>query len=85
MGKNDLLGSIKLSDSEKQAIALLVESDGFKVWSKKVVKAREVQIAGTALSAIDENGLWYAKGMSFENSKQISILQQIADEFEKSS
>lgn len=83
MSKSDLLGALNLTDSEKQAIAQLVDSDGFKVWKKKVVKSREIKIAGAALSAVDANGLWYAKGMSFENSKQVSILEDIAADYDK--
>lgn len=78
------LGTLKLSDAEKEAIAELVETDGFKVWKRKVMPNREVVIAGTALSAVDEKGLWYAKGMSFENSKQITELEKIAAEYNKS-
>lgn len=78
------LGTLKLSDAEKEAIAELVETDGFKVWKRKVMPNREVVIAGTALSAVDEKGLWYAKGMSFENSKQITELEKIANEYNKS-
>jgi hypothetical protein len=77
------LGTLKLTDAEKEAIAELVESDGFKVWKRKVMPNREVVIAGTALSAVDEKGLWYAKGMSFENSKQIGELEKIAAEYNK--
>ena len=78
------LGTLKLSDAEKEAIAELVDSDGFKVWKRKIMPNREVVIAGTALSAVDEKGLWYAKGMSFENSKQIAELEKIANEYNKS-
>ena len=77
------LGTLRLTDAEKEAIAEMVDSDGFKVWKKKVMPNREVKIAGTALSAVDENGLWYAKGMSFENSKQITELENIAREYNK--
>lgn len=78
------LGTLKLSDAEKEVIAELVDSDGFRVWKRKIMPNREVVIAGTALSAIDEQGLWYAKGMSFENSKQIAELEKIANEHNKS-
>lgn len=79
--KDYKLGSLRLNDAEQQAIAELVDSDGFRVWAKKVMPTREIQIAGTALSALDEHGLYLARGMSLENRKQITLLQDIANKW----
>jgi hypothetical protein len=82
--KTPKLGTLKLTDAEKQAIAEMVETPGFKVWKKKVIPNREVQIAGLALSAIDVNGLYLARGCSSENRRQVESLQKIADDYNKS-
>lgn len=75
------LGTLKLSDKEKQAIAEFIQTPGFRVWKKKIMPARELVIAGLALNAQDVNGLFYAKGMSLENSRQISSLEEIAKKY----
>jgi len=81
--KTPKLGTLKLTDAEKQAIAEMVETPGFKVWKKKVIPNREIQIAGLALSAIDVNGLYHARGCSSENRRQVESLQKI-DDYNKS-
>lgn len=80
MSKDDAkkLGTLILTDDEREAIAEMVDSPGFKVWKKKVMPARELQIAGAALASIEKHDLWYHKGMSFENGKQISNLENLA-------
>lgn len=78
------LGKVRLSEAEQEAIAEMVESEGFKVWVKKIVPTREVQIAGTAINAgLTAEDLWYYKGMSFENGKPIKQLKEIAAEYNK--
>lgn len=81
--KPQKLGTLKLNEGEKQAIAELVESEGFKVWAQKVIPNRTLVIAGTALAAMDERGLYHARGMAFENSKQVDILAEIAAEYNR--
>lgn len=81
--KNYKLGSLRLSYAEKEAIAEMVETDGFKIWKKKVMPARELQIAGLALNAQDERELFRAKGQSFENGSQIKKLEEIAAQAHK--
>lgn len=75
------LGTLKLNEREKQAIAEMVSSDGFKVWKRKVMPNRELQIAGAALNATDERGLFRAKGQSYENGKQVKSLEDIASDW----
>lgn len=77
------LGTLRLTEAEKEAIAEMVDSDGFRVWKKKVMPNREVQIAGTALSAIDEHGLYTARGMSLENQGQVARIEKIANDYNK--
>jgi hypothetical protein len=77
------LGTLRLSEGEKQAIAEMVESDGFKVWKKKVMPNRELQIAGACLQAVDSNGLFRAKGQSYENGKAVKSLEEIAADWNK--
>lgn len=77
------LGSLKLKDSEKEAIAEMVESDGFKAWKNKVMPNRELKIAGAALAANSVEELFRAKGQSYENGKQIVQLEDIARAYNK--
>lgn len=72
------LGTLRLTDGEKKAIALMVDSEGFKIWKKKVMPNRELQIAGACLQAVDQNGLFRAKGQSYENGRAIKALEEIA-------
>lgn len=77
------LGTLRLTEGEKQAIAELVVSDGFKVWKKKIMPNREIQIAGACLQAVDEKGLFRAKGMSYENGRALKLLEEIAEAWNK--
>ncbi len=76
------LGQARLTEAEKQAIAEMVESDGFKVWKKKIVPSREVVIGGMLTNAAQTiEDLWYYKGMSFENGKPIKMLEDTAAKY----
>lgn len=79
------LGTLpKLSDAEKEAIAELVQTPGFKIWKKKIVPHREVQIALTNISmGQTTEDLWYNKGMVRENKKSLETLEKIAEDFNK--
>lgn len=78
------LKKFKLTDGEKSAIAQLVESDGFKVLAKRIIPQRELQIALTNISMGNtERDLWYNKGMVYENSKLLAMIQDVADEYNK--
>lgn len=76
------LSSLKLSDKDMEAIAEMVATPGFRVWSKKIVPHREIQIALTNISmGTTEQDLWYNKGMANENPKSVKVLKDIADKF----
>lgn len=78
------LGVIKLTDSEKKAIAVMVESPGFRIWKKKILAAREVQICGSLINTgATAEDLWLHKGMSYENSNTPKLLESIAKEVEE--
>lgn len=82
--KGEKLRALKLSAAEKEAIAELVESDGFKIWKNKIIPHREVQIALTLVSmGTTDNDLWWNKGMAHENAKQVKILEDIAAQHNK--
>ena len=82
--KSKKLSSLNLSDKEKQDIAEMVETPGFRVWIKKIVPHREIQIALTNISmGTDEKDLWYNKGMASENGKGPRSLKEIADDWNK--
>ena len=78
------LGKLRLNEQQKQAIAEMVETDGFRIWERLVVPTREVEIGGLVINtAMDSDQLWYYKGMSYENSRVVKSLRDIADEFNK--
>ena len=84
MTKDNKLGTLKLSASETAAIATMVDSPGFRVWSTKIMPNREVKIAGALINTgQDEKDLWYFKGRSVENSDVVNELKSIAKKAEE--
>lgn len=78
------LGIIRLTDDEKGAIAAMVESAGFKVWKKKILTARELQISGSLINTgATVEDLWLHKGMSYENANTTKLLESIAKNVEE--
>jgi hypothetical protein len=78
------LGTLNLNEAEKQAIAEMVQSDGFKVWKKKIIPNRSLQIAGLVYGLEpSEANMSKIQGQGYENSKQIKVLEDIADEWNK--
>lgn len=73
------LGAVKLNEAQKQAIAEMVETDGFKIWKKKLMPARALQIAGfTYNMEPTSTNMAKLQGQAFENSMQISKIEDIA-------
>lgn len=78
------LGTLRLNEAEKQAIAEMVESDGFKVWKNKVVPARALQISGLVYGMLpSEANMARIQGQGDENSRQVAKLEDIADDWNK--
>lgn len=78
------LGTIRLTDAEKVAIAAMVDSPGYKVWTKKILAARELQISGSLINTgSTAEDLWLHKGMSYENSNTPKLLEGIAKSVEE--
>ncbi len=77
------LGIIRLTDGEKAAIAAMVESPGFRIWKKKILTARELQISGSLINTgSTSEDLWLHKGMSYENANTTKLLESIAKDVE---
>ena len=58
------IGKIELTDHEREVIAAGVDSEFFKIITRKVIPQREVQLALTLLHAgQDETDLFFYKGM----------------------
>jgi hypothetical protein len=81
MAKSQKLGNPNLTDSEKEAIAEMVESAGFKAWLNKVIPARMVQLSATALASPDYNTLLRIQGQAAEIDNQPKKLMEIATEY----
>ena len=58
------IGEIKLTDHEREVIAANVDSEFFKIITKKIIPQREIQLALTLLHAgQDDKDLFFYKGM----------------------
>lgn len=78
------LGTLKLTDAQREAIAKMVDSDGFKIWEKIIVPTREIEIGGLlSNAAMTQDDLWYYKGMSYQNSQSPKKIREIVDEYNK--
>lgn len=76
------IGNIRLSEQQKEIIAIGVESDFFKVIAKVIAPKRQVKIALTALAvAQDSTDLFYYKGMSYEQDWLLRFLLEEAKKF----
>ena len=76
------IGNIRLTDTQREIIAVGVESDFFKVIAQAIIPKRQVKIALTALNvAQDSTDLFYYKGMSYEQDWLIRFLQDEAKKY----
>lgn len=86
MGKETApkIGTIKYTDKEKELIAIGVESDFFKVISRKLRPQRQVKIALTSLNAArDALDMAEYRGRSAEQDWIIRELVKVADDYNK--
>lgn len=76
------LGEIRFTDSEKEVIAAWIDSESFRLLSKKYRLQRIQRIAMTALtSAVDEKAMEFHRGQAAELEKLFRDMKKIADDY----
>lgn len=78
------IGNIRLTEVQREIIAVGIESDFFKVIEKVIAPKRRVKIALTSLEiAQDQPELFYYKGMAYEANWLVRFLKEEAAKYNK--
>lgn len=78
------IGTIRFTDREKEAIAVAVESDFFKLLKRKYMPGRVNKIALALLaSGMTERDMHIQQGRAMEAEAFLKEIEKIADEFNR--
>lgn len=82
--KDPKLGELKLTETQKEQLAELVESDGWKVLKSIIRPQRQVKYALLTInSAPDTDTVSFYRGASWNNDDLVKSVERVAEEFNK--